>query len=125
MVADTGRLWKPDELAGAVRNREELHPTALENGVALLHPRRSQASFYGESFVALAITPSGLPCGGPRGSVTDIFFLIASSDDAFHLRLLARLSRIVNQPDVLNELRNAKDSSEACQILYTADDELN
>ena len=125
MVADTGRLWKPDEMAVAVRSREDLHPTALENGVALLHPRRSQASFFGDSFVALAITPSGLACGGPRGALTDIFFLIASGDDAFHLRLLARLSRIVNQPDVLNDLRNVNNSIAACEVLYAADDGLN
>ena len=25
----------------AIRNREELYPTAMDNGVALLHPRRA------------------------------------------------------------------------------------
>lgn len=124
-IADTGRLWKPLEMAAAIRSREDLHPTALDNGVALLHPRRPQPTFFDEPFVALAITPSGIPGGGPRGILTDVFFLLASSDDAFHLHLLARVSRLVNQRELLDQLRAAATSQEACQAIYAADDRIH
>ncbi|MFN9850666.1 MAG: helix-turn-helix domain-containing protein, partial [Planctomycetota bacterium] len=42
LAASTGLLWDADTMAEAVQARESLHPTALENGVALLHPRRPQ-----------------------------------------------------------------------------------
>ena len=40
VAARTGLLWDPQRMAEAVRAREDLQPTALESGVALLHPRR-------------------------------------------------------------------------------------
>ena len=40
LAAQTGMLWDPDKMAQVVRDRENLHPTALDIGVALLHPRR-------------------------------------------------------------------------------------
>ncbi len=42
MAADAGLLWDESKMEEAIHTREELHPTALENGVALLHPRRPQ-----------------------------------------------------------------------------------
>ena len=106
-VADAGLLWEPQRMADALRARENLHPTALENGVALLHPRRPQPSIIGEPFLALGLTTTGLPFGGPRGCMTDIFFLIASVDEPGHLRTLARLSRILADGELLTALREA------------------
>lgn len=51
----TGLLWDADKMADAIRAREDLHPTALENGVALLHPRRPQAEILAEPFLALSL----------------------------------------------------------------------
>ena len=118
---ESGALWQPKEMAEAIRRREELHPTALENGVALLHPRRPQPNFFGESFVALGITSSGIPFGGPRGVLTDIFFLIGSADEAIHLRILARLSRLIYVQGLLDNLRSASDGAQIWQLLLDAE----
>lgn len=109
-AAQTGLLWDAEKLAEAVRTREEMHPTALENGVALLHPRRPMPGILGEAFLALGCTDSGIPFGSSRGVLTDIFFLILSTDDRIHLHTLARLSRMVTDPDFLRELRSAPDA---------------
>lgn len=120
-TAETGALWLAKEMAEAIRQREELHPTALENGVALLHPRRPQPTFFGEPFIALGITSSGIPFGGPRGCLTDVFFLIASSDEASHLRILARLSRIIQLQGFVENLRDASDAGSAWRLIADAD----
>ena len=106
-TAATGKLWDPEKMVEAIESREELHPTALENGVALLHPRRPMSSIIGDPFLALGITTSGIPFGGPRGCLTDIFFLIGSTSEPGHLRVLARLSRLIQQPELLEALRAA------------------
>lgn len=103
LAAATGLLWDAGKMATAVRDRESMHPTALDIGVALLHPRRPLASILSEAFVALGIAPSGIPFGGKR--LTDVFFLICSTNDHEHLRILARLSRVINDEIFLNELR--------------------
>ena len=107
----TGLLWDADAMAEAVKSREELHTTALDNGVALLHPRRPMASILGDTFLALGVVPSGVPFGGTCG-LTDVFFLICSMDDRVHLRILTRLSRVLTYPDFLRRLRELSNELE-------------
>jgi PTS system nitrogen regulatory IIA component len=105
LAAQTGWLWDPPKMAEAVRQREEMYPTALDNGVALLHPRRPLESILGQAFLSLGITEQGIPFGGSR--LTDVFFLICSVSDQGHLRILARLSRLIGSAEFLAELRAA------------------
>ncbi len=116
-AGQTGYLWDPPKMVEAIRGREELHPTAMEGGVALLHPRRPLPSILGQAFVALGVTPSGIPFGGGRGMLTDIFFLICSTDDRGHLRTLARLSRVINDSQFLADLRNCEDPTAAFHLI--------
>ena len=119
LAAQTGLLWDPEKLAEAVRDREEMHPTALENGVALLHPRRPRPNILGEAFLALGRVESGIPFGGSRGVLTDVFFLILSTDDRGHLNTLARLSRMITDADFMQQLRAAPDAI-AVRELFTS-----
>jgi PTS system nitrogen regulatory IIA component len=109
LAARTHLLWDPEKMAEAVRAREEMHSTALDNGVALLHPRRPMPAILAEAVLALGITPGGIPFGS-SGRLTDIFFLICSTSDHQHLRILARLSRVINDLDFLTALRDAADA---------------
>lgn len=123
LAAKSGLLWDAAAMAEAVRAREELHPTALDSGVALLHPRRPQSSILADSLLALGICRTPIPFSD-AGQLTDIFFLIASYDDRVHLRILARLSRIIASDDVLGALRTADGPGDAIEILRRAEDDL-
>jgi len=122
LAANTGMLWDPEAMAEAVRAREEMHPTALENGVALLHPRRPMASILEGPLITLGRTPSGISFGGSGGSLTDVFFLLCSTDDRQHLRTLARLSRVLTVSGFLQQLRQL-DNSEAVHRLIVETEE--
>jgi len=111
LAGATGLLWDTDAMAEAVKAREELHTTALDNGVALLHPRRPMPNLLGDTFLALGLVPSGVPFGGASG-LTDVFFLICSTDDRVHLRILTRLSRVLTHPFFLKRLRESADELE-------------
>jgi nitrogen PTS system EIIA component len=123
LAAQTGWLWDPKAMADAVRSREEMHSTALENGVALLHPRRPMATILSQPFVALGRTSSGIPfgCGVP---LTDVFFLVCSMEDRGHLRVLARLSRILTLPGFLDSLREAPDGRAARELMIDGEERL-
>ena len=123
LAAATGLLWDPEAMTQAVLDREEMHPTALENGVALLHPRRPMTDMLAEPFLALGITGSGIPFGGSRG-MTDVFFLICSTEDRGHLRLLARLSRLIASEDFLPALRAAQSPAAARDVVAEIEAEL-
>ena len=86
-AAATGRLWDAAKMAEAVTAREAIVSTALDNGVAMLHPRRPQASLLADATLALGLTPGGIPFGGAGGRMTDVFFLIAATSDHEHLRI--------------------------------------
>ena len=110
LAARTGWLWDAQKMAAAVLDREDMHPTALDNGVALLHPRRPMTTILGQEFLAFGRTASGIPFGGDHGGLTDLFFLLCSTDDRGHLQTLARLSRLITVPALLAQLREAPDA---------------
>lgn len=110
----TGMLWDAREMAEAVKAREDMHSTALGNGVALLHPRRPMAKILAQPLMALGVTGSGIPFGGD--ATTDVFFLICSTEDRGHLRTLARLSRVIATPGFLDSLRQAENADDAHRI---------
>jgi PTS system nitrogen regulatory IIA component len=83
------------------------------------------SNIIGDPFLALGITTSGIPFGGPRGCLTDIFFLIGSTSESVHLRVLARLSRLLQQPELLEMLRNAETPTSAWQVIKETDDNLD
>ena len=117
LAVETGLLWDGEKMADALRKREELHSTALDNGIAILHPRRPMPNILGETFLALGIAPRGIPFGGGFGNLTDIFFLLCSTDDQIHLRILARLSRILTAPNFLATLRSLETPVEVRQLI--------
>ncbi|HEX4412979.1 MAG TPA: PTS sugar transporter subunit IIA [Lacipirellulaceae bacterium] len=116
LAARTHLLWDVAKMADAVRVREEMHSTALDNGVALLHPRRPMSAILAEAVLALGISQGGIPFG-TAGRLTDIFFLICSTSDHEHLRILARLSRVINDQDFLSRLRAAESPSAVWQAV--------
>jgi PTS system nitrogen regulatory IIA component len=122
--ARTGWLWDPEKMAEAVRSREEMHPTALENGVALLHPRRPMPTILGQPLITLGRTAAGISFGGSHGSLTDVFFLVCSTDDRGHLRTLARLSRVITVPGFLEALRDAPDAPTAHRLIVETETNL-
>jgi PTS system nitrogen regulatory IIA component len=117
LAAQSGLLWDTDKMAEAVRAREEMASTAMDNGVALLHPRRPMPNILAEPLLALGITTQGIPFGSGRSGLTDIFFLVCSVDDRGHLRTLARLSRILVSPGCLDGLRSAADAAAAHEVI--------
>lgn len=111
LAMGTGLLWDAAAMTEAIKAREELHSTALGNGVALLHSRRPLTNILGDSFISIGILPSGIPFGGGFSNMTDIFFLICSMDDRTHLRILTRLSRLLTMPGFIDDLRALEDET--------------
>lgn len=120
VAASSGLLWDPEAMADAVRSREQLQSTAMDNGVALLHPRRPLPNILAEPVLAVGLAPRGIPFGG-SSRLTDIFVLICSCDDRGHLRTLARLSRLIGDEDFLSDLRAAPDDQAIYDLFCQAE----
>ncbi|MBQ2621230.1 MAG: PTS sugar transporter subunit IIA [Thermoguttaceae bacterium] len=128
VAASTGLLWDADEMAKAVRQREEIASTALECGVSLMHPRRPLTNLLAEPFITLGITSKPLPmslAGEENDSCqVDVFFLLCSTDDTDHIRTLARLGRLIRQPDFLDNLRQSQTPADVLDVIREAEEKI-
>ena len=123
--ADLGLIWDPDRMADALRKREEMISTAMENGVALLHPRRPMPDNIADSFLLMGISLRGIPFGGGFNNLTDIFFLIGALDDKTHLQTLAGIGKILSSPDFLPTLRELETPSEILDLIQSTEKKLS
>jgi PTS system nitrogen regulatory IIA component len=114
-------IWDPAAIRDAVESRERMASTARPEGFAIPHPRRRMPNTLGDSVIALGRTTSGIPFGAEHGVLTDLFFLICCNDDGLHLRIQARLARILRLPDLLDSLRRAETSLEAWEVIDRAE----
>jgi PTS system nitrogen regulatory IIA component len=124
LAEQSWQVYDAEAVLEAIKQREGLGSTALQSGVAIPHPRRPLPAAIGESVLAYGRSVSGIPFGGPRGLLTDIFFLVCCKDDRTHLQVLARLSRLLLLPDFLDKLREVESPAETYQVITDAESEL-
>jgi len=120
----TWQIWDPAALLKAIREREEVMSTGFDNGVAIPHPRNPLPEALGEPLLVFGKTLSGIPFGAPKRQLTDMFFLVLARDTATHLQILARLGRLMQLPDFLENLRATENADEAYELIRDADNSL-
>ncbi len=116
MAEATGRVLDPLDLRESVEAREEMCPTALPGGLALLHCRNHDEYRFDGSFLVLGRTSMDIPFSAPDGRGTRIFFLLCCQDERLHLHTLARLCLMVQKTELLSRLYAAEDAA----AMYTA-----
>jgi PTS system nitrogen regulatory IIA component len=124
LAEQSWQVYDPDALLMAVKQREELGSTALSSGVAIPHPRRPSPTMLGEPVIAYGRTLAGIPFGAPHGALSDIFFLVCCREQRTHLKVLARISRMMLQAGVVDALRAAESAAESLRILEATEREL-
>ncbi len=116
----TGLLYDRDGLLTAIEQREEMCSTALPNGIALPHPRQPMPYVSAEPLICVARTPAGIAFGSSYGELTQLFFLICCHEDHHHLRVLARLVRLL-AAETVGALLEVTSREEVLQILIDAE----
>jgi excisionase family DNA binding protein len=110
-------VYARPEVISELRGREKLCSTALLPGVAIPHPRHPLPYDIAASFVTVGLCPAGLPFGADDGSMTRLFFLICCKEDKTHLHVLARLVRMLNDADTIDELCHTESPEELAELL--------
>jgi PTS system nitrogen regulatory IIA component len=125
LAEQSWQIYDPEALLNAVKFREELGTTAFEGGVAIPHPLRPlSAKAQGDAVIAFGRTASGIPFGAPDGGLTDLFFLVSCRDATTHLRVLARLSRLMLRPGFFDELRSAETGADTLRLIEQSERDL-
>ena len=99
--------------------RERLGSTGIGNGVAIPHGKLEQLDRIHVFFVRLA---SPLAFDAMDDEPVDLVFLLLAPDGAGadHLKALARVARVMREPQMLDRLRQASSAGDIYQLLSQA-----
>lgn len=103
-----GHVPSRSEVVQALKAREESHTTCLGRGVAVPH-----ATLPGipEPLLLVALADPPVPFGPPESDPVDLFLVLLSPPgrEGEHIKLLARICRLAQHPEDLDEVRRAPD----------------
>ena len=120
LAQETGLVYDGEALLEAVILREDLCSTAMEGGIAIPHPRRPLPYDIADTILVIGRADQGILFGGPDGP-TRLFFMTASLDDTQHLHVLARLCRMLRDPDLIPGLLEAQTAQEMVDLTAQAE----
>jgi mannitol/fructose-specific phosphotransferase system IIA component (Ntr-type) len=108
-------------LLRALHERELLHSTGIGDGIALPHARNALVGLVDEPIVVFARHATGIPYGAIDGVPARLFFLLIAPTVTQHLGILARLSRILRDPKVRQNLLAADRPEKVISLLQDAE----
>lgn len=121
LAKKTGLVCDSAGLLSGLEAREAICSTGMPGGLALLHTRHPEPWLFEAPFIVLGRAAQLVPFGAPDGRPTDLFFLLATPDDRFHLHTLARVALLAQKTDVLEQLRAADDADEMFDLLVASE----
>lgn len=114
-----------DKLLNAVMERERLCSTAIGEQVAIPHPRNVVITEMKKPLLALGICRNGMDFESIDGKPTHLIFLLSAPRSDMHLRIMARLSRLLRDKLFRYKLIQAKDYEEFMQIIKAKKDSMD
>lgn len=115
-----GYVKPEEEPVRALMDREEAHTTCLARGIAVPHATIPGLT---DPLLLVGTTGNPIPFGPPDSEPVDIFFVLLSPPgrQSDHIKLLARICRLAQHPEDLDEIRQATDEASLFQALLRMD----
>ena len=111
-------------LLNALHEREQLHSTGIGDGVALPHARNALVGLVEEPVIVFGRHNVGIPYGALDGVPAKLFFLVIAPTVTQHLAALARISRLLREPKLRQNLLAADGADKVQSILREAEAKL-
>lgn len=109
-----------DEILSILLDREKIGSTGIGDGVAIPHGKSSNIP---QLMAAFGRSTRGIDFDSIDGKKVHFFCLLLAPEDSIgdHLKALARISRLFKNPEMREQLMQAKDSDEILTILAQRD----
>lgn len=122
-IADGHPSVSADDLYTALMDRERLGSTGIEDGIAIPHAKIAGLD---DIIVACARSTQGLDFDSHDAKPTHLFFILLAPahSTGMHLKVLARLSRLLKEPRVRNKLLDADSSQDMYHMILEEDNKL-
>ncbi len=108
-------------LLRALHEREQLHSTGIGDGVALPHARNALVGLIDHPIIVFGRHAEGIPYDSIDLAPAKLFFLLVAPTVTQHLSVLARLSRLLRDPRVRQDLLEARQPDEVIGIIRQAE----
>lgn len=120
MLRSRDRIRDESELVRVLLERESLGSTGIGDGVAIPHAKLHQLR---EMIVAFGRSDQGVEYDAMDARPVHLFFLLVTPDDrpGEHLRALARISRILKNPALREQLRQAPGREDILKLIHEED----
>ena len=121
-LVDAGAVSDGEATFQGLMEREASHTTALGHGLALPH---TTVDGLEEPVLLLALGRTPIPFGPPEADPVQVFFLLLSPPgrEGEHIKLLARICRLVRHDRFMEELVAAPSPNEALAFVRSVDEQ--
>jgi mannitol/fructose-specific phosphotransferase system IIA component (Ntr-type) len=116
LVVEPRRKRDLATLVKALKAREELCSTCVDDGVAIPHSRNAIVGLVKEPVIAYG-RHAGVPFGALDGKPVQHFFLLCAPNVQQHLQLLGRLARMLRQPSFRDGLIAAQKAEDVLDLV--------
>ncbi len=119
-IIASGVEGEASEITKALMEREKTGSTGIGSGVAIPHAKTEQVKSLG---VVYAFSPGGVEYDSVDGRPANFFFLVVSppAESAVQLRLLARISRLMGNRLLRNDLKNSDSPQKVIDVISRYD----
>jgi len=108
-------------LLRALHEREQLHSTGIGDGVALPHARNALVGLVDKPVIVFGRSEQGVAFGAIDGAPSKLFFLLVAPTVTEHLSMLARVSRLLREPRLRQELLVADSPRKVLALIQDAE----
>lgn len=124
LLVASGEIKDGDELFRAVVERERLCSTAISDEIAIPHPRHALKDVVKKPSLAVGISKTGIDFESEDDKPTRLFFLICAPREDIHLKIMARLSRILRDPKTRYDLIQSESFEQFVEIFSAGEKKL-
>lgn len=116
LLTDAHKIKKPESILNALLEREELGSTGIGQGIAIPHGKSESV---GQVVAALGISKKGIDFDALDGEPVYLFFMLVapSNSSGVHLKVLAKISRLLKDKFFRQALREAKSPAEIIKLI--------
>ena len=108
-------------LLRALQEREQLHSTGIGDGVALPHARNALVGLVEKPVVVFGRHDQGIAYGAIDSQPAKLFFLLVTTTVTQHLQILARISRLVRDPKLRQNLTTSNKPEKVLALIREAE----
>jgi excisionase family DNA binding protein len=121
MVIPPAKKQTYETFLQALKAREDLCSTCVDEGVAIPHSRNAIVGLVMEPVIAYGRHVQGIDYGALDGKPVRHFFLLCAPNVRQHLQLLARLARLTKDPEFRSALSRADHPEQVMVLVHEAE----